>query len=437
MQLNGPQRRNRFAAAALSLLGASSAATAHADDGSDWTFDTSTLLYAEGAGRVKVFEPKVNASLHLDESRTLAATVTVDALSGATPNGAAPYSKPQTFFQPHSTSGSSGSSSSSGVNSTYTTAAYELPKDPNFENLRGALEIDYSFAPAAKQHMDLSTALSVEDDYTSIGVGGHWSRDFNQGNTTLGAGLNFSSDFISPVGGVNTPLSQMVGSIANGPSSKLKLVQDMVVGVTQLVSPRSLVQVNYSLSHSNGYLNDPYKILSVVDATAAPLYYVYESRPGSRLKNSLYTHYKARAMGTDVFDASYRYMIDTWGIRSHTVELSYRAYIAGERGYLEPHLRGYRQSAADFFHAALDQGQVAGTRFASADQRLGAFTAYTGGLEYGDRHWAGHDWSVRAEYYRQLGKVEGLPPVAGNALARYDVAPSLSAGWLIFSLGFR
>lgn len=424
-----------FAAAAFSLLGVTTS-SAKADGGGDWSFDSSTLLYAEGAGRVKVFEPKATGALDLGEGRSLAATVTVDVLSGATPNGAAPYSRPQTFFQPHSTSGSSGSSSN-GMNSTYTTGAYELPKDPNYENLRGALDVGYSFIPALHQRMDLSGSVSVEDDYASVGAGGHWSREFNKGSTTLSSGFNFSADFVSPVGGVFTPLSQMNSSISTGPSTKEKLVEDFLVGGTQLISPGSFVQINYSLSHSNGYLNDPYKIVSVVDPSAAPQYYIYESRPGSRLKNAIFTHYRSRALGADVFDASYRFMMDDWGIKSHTIDLSYRAYFSNGYGYLEPHLRWYRQNAAKFYRAALDAGESAGVTQVSADQRLGAFSAYTGGLEYGSGHSEHYPWSVRLEYYRQQGKVAGLPPLAGSALSQFDIAPSLTAGWLIFSIGFR
>jgi hypothetical protein len=394
------------------------------------------LFYAEGAGRVKVFEPKANATYDLGGGSSLAATATIDVLSGATPNGAAPYSRPQTFFQPHSTSGSSGSSSS-GTNSTYTTGAYELPKDPAFRNLRGALDLDYAFVPAVHQRMDLSGSVSLEDDYVSVGAGGHWSREFNKGSTTLSTGLNVSSDFVSPIGGVFEPLSQMNSSISTGPSTKEKLVEDFLIGGTQLISPRSFVQVNYSLSHSSGYLNDPYKIVSVVDSSAAPQYYIYESRPGSRLKNSIFTHYRTKALGADVFDLSYRYMADDWGIKSHTVDLSYRAYFSGASSWLEPNVRWYRQNAAKFFRAALDTGEAAGITHVSADQRLGAFSAYTVGLGYGNSSIEDYPWSVRLEYYRQLGKVAGLPPAAGSALSQFDIAPSMAAGWLIFSIGFR
>ena len=40
---------------------------------------------------------------------------------------------------------------------------------------------------------------------------------------------------------------------------------DLLVGVTQILSRRSLVELSYSYGKSDGYLTEPYKLLSVVD----------------------------------------------------------------------------------------------------------------------------------------------------------------------------
>jgi hypothetical protein len=317
--------------------------------------------------------------------------------------------------------------------------AYKLPTDPNFQDQRGALDVDYSFAPASHDHLSVSASASKETDYFSLGGGGHWAHDFNNGSTTVGTGINFAADTVNPVGGIFQPLSHMdpPGSTAVGAdSSKSKQVVDATLGVTQLLSPHALLQLNYSASRSSGYLNDPYKILSVVDRDAAPLEYVYEARPDSRLKQSAYLQYKQFLLGADVVDISYRFMTDDWGIHSHTVDATYR-WNFDDRGYFEPHLRWYRQNQADFFHAALDRGQSTQVRFASSDPRLGAFSAYTAGLKYRDMLTASCDWSVRVEYYQQIGQKTGLPPIAGPALSQYDLAPSLTAAWLIFGFGFR
>ncbi len=443
MQLNDP-RRSALAAAALSLLGTVPAVHAQSSDGKSWSFDFATLLYSESDGRVQVVEPKMRAEKGLGNERSFGATATVDVLSGASPNGAAPASKPQTF------------SSSSGGGG-YTIPAYQLPKDPNFKDQRMALELDYSFAPGIGNHVSFDTNVSAESDYTSLGGGGRWSHDFNDGNTTLGLGLNYSNDTVSPKSGAPQPLSQMKppsgenegggeggggeseggeGGGTGDSAGKNKQVLDAMIGVTQLLSPHSLMQLNYSASRSTGYLNDPYKVLSVVDPSATPLSYVYESRPSSRMKQSLYAQYKHFVFDSDVVDFSYRFMTDDWGIKSHTADLSNR-WNFGSTQYLEPHLRWYRQNQADFFHAALDQGQETTLPYASADPRLGAFSAYTVGLKYGHQLHNGMSWDIRAEYYTQHGQVTGLPPVAGSALSQFNLAPSLNAAYLTLGFSFK
>jgi hypothetical protein len=437
MQLKDP-KRGALAAAALSLLGATPAASADTSAGEGWRFDFATLLYSESDGRVQAIEPKLRAEKSLGNDRSIGATATIDVLSGASPNGAAPSSHPQTF---------SGSSGGGG----YTVPAYELPKDPNFEDQRVALDLDYQFPLGLRDHFSVSAAVSKESDYTSLGGGAHWAHDFNAGNTTLGFGLNYANDTVNPKGGVPQPLSKMVVSTSgdegggeggeggggnSGISSKGKQVIDLMAGVTQLLSPHSLMQVSYSASRSTGYLNDPYKILSVVDSNANPLYYVHEARPDHRLKQALYGQYKQFIRDNDVVDVSYRFMTDDWGTKSHTVDATYRWNFAATQ-YLEPHLRWYRQNQADFYHAALDQGMDTQLQFASSDPRLGAFSAYTAGLKYGRAVHERFGWNIRVEYYTQHGQVAGLPPLAGTALTQFDIAPSLNAAFLILGCTFR
>src|SRR5690606_13337035 len=104
------------------------------------------------------------------------------------------------------------------------------------------------------------------------------SRYLNNKNTTLNLGLSAGSDFISPEGGVPVGLSPMAlqtnvsdaefdqlfaASRESGDDSKT--VADLLLGVSQVVDRRTVMQFNYSLSLSSGYLTDPFKILSVID----------------------------------------------------------------------------------------------------------------------------------------------------------------------------
>jgi hypothetical protein len=294
-------------------------------------------------------------------------------------------------------------------------------------------------------------SASHEYDYLHLGADGRLEWDFNQKNTTLFAGAAYGKEELDPVGGVPIPLSPMQAAIPDddedgppfqgGSSSESKDVYDLLVGVTQVLSRRSLLEVSYSYGQSDGYLNDPYKILSVVDpATGAPVagpvgsglnLYLFENRPDSRTKQSLFAEWRY-AFDRDSFALSARYMTDDWGIDSQTVDARYRWNIS-ESSYLEPHLRWYTQSAADFYRTVLFNGDPL-PQHASADYRLADSEAYTVGFKYGKRTQRG-EFSVRLEYYHQAG--DPSPGAAVGDLAGFELVPPLDAVIAQFGYKFR
>ena len=56
-----------------------------------------------------------------------------------------------------------------------------------------------------------------------------------------------------------------VGDLSNRIGHVDKDIVDVVTGFTQVINRNILLQINYSFSHASGYLNDPYKIVSIVD----------------------------------------------------------------------------------------------------------------------------------------------------------------------------
>ena len=90
---------------------------------------------------------------------------------------------------------------------------------------------------------------------------------------------------------------------------------------------------------------------------------------------------------------------DDWGITSHTIDLRHKTPLS-KISYIEPHIRYYQQSAADFYlHSILDDGTnpVVLPEYASADYRLAATTGLTLGAEYGIEL-AGGTLRARGEY---------------------------------------
>ncbi len=423
-----------LAAATCSLLGTVPAAPVQAQEEPNWDFNTALLYYGEDNDRVQDLSLSILAKRFYVDDRSLTLGLTVDTLTGATPSGAIRQNVPQTFTRP------SGSSA-------YTVPAGGLPLDDTFKDTRAAITVGWEQPLGRLWKTSVGFSGSREYDYTHLGLNGSLSRDFNKRNTTVSAGLALAHDIWDPVGGAPVPFAPMldVGDTSNKTGSETKDIIDAVIGVTQVVSRKMLVQLNYSFSNSSGYLTDPYKILSLVDGTSGDTIprvpapgaegpsheFRFENRPDDRTKHSLYGQAKYY-MGGKVLDASYRYMTDDWEIDSHTVDLRLR-WPLGESSYIEPHLRFYTQSEADFYTISLVDG-VELPRFASADYRLGNFDAITAGLKYGWRTRNGNEMSIRAEVYQQSGAIPG-DLLIGNQVGT-ETYPDLNAIIVQFSYHF-
>lgn len=424
----------KLAAATCTLLGSGVIAPVDAAEERTWEFDTALLYYGESDDRVQDVSLNILAVRNFVDDRVLSLSLGVDTLTGATPIGAIPYDGPQTFTSP------------SGLQVS-TRPANEIPLDDSFLDTRVALSATWQQPLARLFTISGGITASKEYDYLHLGANAKLARDFNNRNTTLALGLAIASDELDPVGAAPLPLSEMatVNDLSNRRGTASKDVIDVVLGVTQVISRNLLVQMNYSFSSSDGYLNDPYKIVSIVDPLSGdpvlrtqtagldgPSHrYLFESRPDQRTKHSLFTQAKYYAGGR-ILDVSYRYMTDDWDIDSHTVDLRYR-WPLNDTHFVEPHVRFYTQSHADFYRPSLAANAPI-PAFASADYRLGEFDAVTVGLKYGWKSEAGNEWSARLEYYRADGSVPGNLLI-GDQAGR-EIYPDLNAVIAQFSYRF-
>lgn len=429
--------RLALAAASSSLL----AGVAHAEESTPWLVDSALAVYSESDSRVTAVEPIVALHKDMGGDRTLGLKLTLDSLTGASPNGALAANVAQTFTGPSG-------------NGNYTAAKGETPLDTEFKDTRAAFGISWEQPLGKRNRINLGATLSNEYDFTSAALNAALARDYNNKNTTLSLGINLESDSISAVGGIPDPLTSLaVGQNPEHKSSgsESKTVTDLLIGVSQVMNRHWLTQVNLSIGSSSGYHNDPYKVLSVLKAdgsladnpaTSGPSlgskWYLYDSRPDSRSRQSLYWGNKIH-LTEDVIDASYRYYSDDWGIKSHTLDLRYRYAFAGNM-YLEPHVRWYSQTAADFYHLYLNQGTdtsggVSSLDYASPDSRLSEFTGTTFGIKYGVELGCNSEFNVRVEQYKQ--SVDASAPASMTALKGLDLAPDLTAMTLLVGYSFE
>ncbi len=376
--------------------------------------DGAVLVYQEDGGRVRAIEPVVGVTYNFEDDSSLSLKLTADILTGASPYGATPWQNTQTLVDPPST-GSSGSSSN--TSSTTDVPPDVLPLAQGFNDQRYAVDASYTSPWGEDSTVSINAGLSKETDYKSFYGGIGYSREFNQKNTTFSASANVEYDISSPRGGHPRPLA-VAGSRYDNDDDH-KTVIGGLIGFSQVMNRHWLAQLNYNVSTSSGYQSDPYRVISVVDSvTGGPVRYLNESRPDSRLRQSVYFGNKV-AIGSTVSDISARAYHDDWGINSVTLNLDTRVPVTN-RFYLKPGVRYYSQSAADFFNYYLIDGEAV-PEFTSPDSRLDKFSAVTASLM------AGYKTSKTGEVYARVSRYE---PSAKTSTAN---APGYLAGRDLFS----
>lgn len=420
-----------LAFASCGLFASNGHATELAKNVDDWKVDAALMYYGE-QDRVQAIEAIGTAQKNFGDDSVLDLKLVVDSLTGASASGAVAQSDSQTFTRPSG-------------NGQYKVAAGDTPLDDTFHDTRVQGSANWSQKLNPDWKVNGGVYGSKEFDYMSMGINAGVERGFNKDNTTLFLGTAYSFDVVDPVGGRPVALSSMAirdnftsdeayrtafdATRQNGSDDKQTV--DLMLGITQILNQRWLLQANYGLSSVSGYLTDPYKVLSVVDNNGTSQDIVYENRPDSRLKHSFYVMTKG-ALDSGVVDFSYRYNTDDWDLTSHTIETHYRYYFSGSF-YGQLHLRYYQQSAVNFYQPFL----LADTplpEFASADYRIGDMSAYTIGVKFGHRLSGGHEMTYRLEYYQQDPKNNGteLP----GQLQNYDLFPTQKAITAQFSYSF-
>jgi hypothetical protein len=415
--------------ATSALLGTSvlTGTVAQAKTVDEWQFDSAFLLYSE-VDRVSASEAIIAGTKTFANDEILSLKLTVDALTGASANGAAAQPNPQTFTRPSG-------------NGQYVTPVGETPLDDTFHDTRVQLNAQWTQPLSENITGSVGGHLSKEYDYLSLGINGNVAYDFNRNNSTVSMGVSYFQDTFTPEGGIPKPLSSMlIGDSSSAEwddefaktrigDSDDKSTADILIGFSQVINRRMITAFNYSYSMVDGYLTDPFKVVSVLNNDGIAQDYIYENRPDSRIKQSTFMqakyHFDDSLLNT-VADVSYRYMWDDWGINSHTVDSRFTIPV-GRASYIEPHIRFYQQSAADFFQPYVigDQTQ---TGFVSADYRIGEMTAVTVGAKYGMVLNGGNELSFRIEYYRQMPTNAGfVDPQGLNSLDLYPVVEAVIA----------
>jgi hypothetical protein len=280
----------------------------------------------------------------------------------------------------------------------------------------GQLEVTHPFQRFA---LVGSYAKSKESDYISDVFSAKALVEFNQKNTTLQIGYARADDDITAV---------------FLPAPRTKSADDLIIGITQLLSPQTSITANLSYGYTEGYISDPYKIVQK-NTEVLPGFFLDltfpENRPSTKEKwvGFVGVNHAVENLNGAV-EATYRLLDDTFGTTSHTIELAWFQRF-GERLIIRPAARFYQQSAANFYLTDLDGTSITPTNVAtgsgpyySADYRLSEMRTWMVGVK---AVWEFNSWSsldVSVERYLMQGR-DGV--TSASAYADADV----------FTIGFR
>jgi hypothetical protein len=241
--------------------------------------------------------------------------------------------------------------------------------------------------------LNLQSGYSTEDDYSAINVGFGTEHDFDEKNTTLSWGLGLSLDDIDPTPTATNP----------NPAQEDKRTISLTAGWSQVINRSSAFQAILAYQNGDGFLSDPYKLVSVAGANVA------DNRPDTRNQFALITRYRRHFESiTGTLHLDYRFYYDDWDINSHTVELAWYQPLF-EVITITPSVRYYTQSQADFYGPFFTNALGAGDH-ASSDYRLSPYGALSGKLriEANIADWPFHmAWKLGASYehYQSSGSL--------------------------------
>ncbi|HHJ34779.1 MAG TPA: DUF3570 domain-containing protein [Gammaproteobacteria bacterium] len=392
--------KNKLTVATCTLLSQHSGNALAIDNA--WEIDSSFLYYSEANNRVNVAKFVASVGGDVTDRDRVTIQQVLDTMSGSTPTGAV--------------KSSAGSATVSGASG----GGGKAVSNPNagalvgFDDTRAASSLSWTHQHDNNWSVNYNGAVSVEGDYRSFSGAVTVNKETAKKDYLFTLGVAGTLDEIFRVGAGNTPvpLTQIAANKTAGEGEKDTF--DIITGVTKIINRRTVGQINLSYSIANGYLTDPYKVFSVVDrATNQPIgsSSYYEKRPGSRKRASLTFHLNHQLYpSNDMMHASYRYYTDSWGIDSHTFDFDYRFNFKNTH-YLEPRIRLYHQSKADFYanqffvdDAGASDPSLIFPKFLSADYRLDDMTSVTPGIRYGRE--IGHNGHIRArlEYMYQSFK---------------------------------
>ena len=216
-----------------------------------------------------------------------------------------------------------------------------------------------------KNLLSAGYTYSDESDYTADTLFFSVSQDFFGDLSTLSFGYAMGSDEVFQNG--------------NDDFAEKKDRQNFRLGLSQILTPRLIMALDYELITDEGYLNNPYRsyrYLSDPLDPAAGYQFDREVYPQTRTSDAVsvkvlyHLPWRASAGGR------YRYFTDDWGIDAHSGAVTYTHVLLGN-WLVDLKYRYYQQSSAEFYSDLFQFPSLDEKDYRARDKELSEFDNHT------------------------------------------------------------
>jgi len=263
--------------------------------------------------------------------------------------------------------------------------------------------------------------ISDEPDYLSRSYAIQYSHKLAAETLILNSGLSLQDDSVKNI----------VGNFVE------KKTPSISVGLTRILDKFTNISFNFIYSRPSGYLSDPYKGIPVPDSqkysdpSIDTISLVHENRPDEReifvIYSEISRYLEKLKIGTHL---SYRYFEDNHDLNGHTLELEavkkwgdHWAYSTSYRFYHQNQTFFYNPQVQKFETFMISPNSATGPYY-SADHRLSSFDSQTLSLQVS--YFLTDDLTIDAGFDRYLTQGK-------DGITDQKVYPDAN----IFTLGFQ
>ncbi|WP_419813585.1 DUF3570 domain-containing protein [Bacterioplanoides sp.] len=383
----------------LSLL-AAAASMAVAED----KISLQNLQYEESDQRIKVDDWVLSAELNPDVDNQITVNAGLDTISGASPAW-----QPRVALERPDNLADVNAVAASPVYG-YDPAGYDVVNVPVPDEHRRSFGLGWLTRDKQRNELFVGADYSSEPDYISRAVSASylWFTDASK-NTSLTIGSSLQSN-----------RSLVFNEFFDTHWEDLTAF-NLELGISQVVSPRSVLSANVFALRDSGYLTNHYQtILRLADINDDGVFETLlaaEHRPDLRRAAGTSLKWMMQWQSYYATHTGYRFYYDDWGIQSHTLDFKQYLTVMDELT-LSLVWRYYDQTEADFYKDPDSQRpEFALGGFGSSDHRMGEFSAQT--FELG----AAYDVTQGITLNAQVGD--------------YDHSTDFSASWVAVGITFK